>query len=302
MFKFGREQRIYDISGVKLGGQPGQLPTVLLGSIFYHGDKIVEDEVYGKFDKERAEDLLKIEEEISDKTGNPRIVDICCSWPQAFEKFIEFVANTIDGPFCIDGTTSEVKMVGARYVAEVGLSKRTVYNSITPDTTEAEMAVIKNSKIKSAVFLTLNVKKPTIAGRLEVIDKLLKKAGKTGIENSLIDTTVLDIPDPGPTGKAIYFVKENYGLPSGCGAHNAIAMWHQRRSLEKEMRQTSFIVANILPIAMGADFLLYGPIERAADIYFPCAVGDAYVAYSMKQEYGIKPLTKTHPLFKVFRM
>lgn len=300
MFQFGREQRIFDISGVRVGGQPGQLPTVLVGSIFYHGNKIVEDPVSGKFDEERAEERLKTEEEMSDKTGNPRIVDVCCSWPQAFEKFIGFVADKVDGPFSIDGSTLEVKLAGARYVAEVGLSERTVYNSITLHTTEAEMDVIRESKIKSAIFLALNPKKPTIAGRLEVVDNLLEKADRAGIESILIDTTVLDIPDPGPTGKAIYLVKERYGLPAGCGAHNAIAMWRKRGKLDKEEMRRCAVVANVLPIAMGADFILYGPIEWAAEVYVPCAVADAYVAYSMRQEYGVKPLTKDHPLFKVF--
>ncbi len=302
MFKFEREQRIFDVSGVKLGGQPGQFPTVLIGSIFYHGNSIVEDAASGKFDKERAEEVLKIEEEFSEKTGTPRIVDVCCSWPQAFEGFIGFIADKIKGPFSIDGATSEVKLAGARYVAEVGLSERTVYNSITPQTTETELDIVKESKIKSAIFLTLNARKPTIAGRLEVVDDLLEKAGRAGIENILIDTTVLDIPDPGPTSKTIYLVKERHGLPAGCGAHNAVAMWHKSSRLDKEELKRSAVAANTLPIAMGANFILYGPIEWAADMYIPCAVAEAYVAYSMRQEYGIKPLTKDHPLFKIFRM
>jgi len=44
VFKFEKEQNIFDIAGVKIGGQPGQLPTVLIGSIFYHKHKIVIDE------------------------------------------------------------------------------------------------------------------------------------------------------------------------------------------------------------------------------------------------------------------
>ena len=51
MFKFEREQQIFNIAGVKVGGQPGQLPTVLIGSIFYHGHRIVVDQKRGDFDK-----------------------------------------------------------------------------------------------------------------------------------------------------------------------------------------------------------------------------------------------------------
>ena len=72
MFKFTKEQKIFDINGVKVGGQPGQLPTIMVGSIFYHGHRIVKDFKRGIFDKKMAEDLLNREEEISRKTGNPR--------------------------------------------------------------------------------------------------------------------------------------------------------------------------------------------------------------------------------------
>ncbi|MGQ9642079.1 MAG: tetrahydromethanopterin S-methyltransferase subunit H family protein [Candidatus Bathycorpusculaceae bacterium] len=222
MFRFEKEQKIFDIANVKVGGQPGQLPIVLIGSIFYHKHKIVRDERKGEFDKEKAEELLKKEEEVSDKSGNPRIVDVCCSWPEALEKFLEIAANHIDGPFAIDGATADVRIAGAKYVGEVGLSERVVYNSLAPHAKEEEILAIKEAKIKSAILLTLNTKNPTISGRLGVLDELLTTAQKAGIEKFLVDTTVLDLPDLGPVSKAIYLVKEKYGLPAGAGTHNAV--------------------------------------------------------------------------------
>lgn len=299
LFKFQREQKIFDIAGVKIGGQPGQLPTVMIGSIFYYKDKIVKDEKTGEFDKDNAEKLLKAEEETSSRTGNPRIVDVCSSWPQSFGKFIDFVADTISGPFCIDGTTGDVRIAGAKHVKETGLSKRVIYNSMAPEIKEAEISAIKEAKIKSAILLLLNTTNPIIAGRLKVVDELLEKAGRAGIENVLIDTAVFDIMDPGPTGKTIYLVKEKYGYPAGCGAHNAIDVWNRRKKLSPETYSTSSLVANVLPVVMGANFMLYGPIKNAPKIYVPVAVADAYIAYSMWQEYGAKPLTNSHPFFNL---
>ena len=301
MFKFGTEQKIFDIAGLKVGGQPGQLPTVMIGSIFYHKDKIVTDPKTGTFEKDRAEEILKVEEEMSTKTGNPRMVDVCASWPEAFPREIEFVADTISGPFTIDGTTTEVRLAGAKYVCQVGLSDRVVYNSITPDIREDEVAAIREAKIKSALLLALNTTNPTIAGRLAVIDKLLEKARAAGIEKMLVDTTVLDLPDPGPAGKTAYLVKEKYGLPCGCGAHNAVDMWHRRKKLDPDAHLAASVVANVLPIIMGSSFMLYGPIQSASRMYVPIAVADAYIAYTMMQEYGCRPLTNTHPIFKIFR-
>jgi tetrahydromethanopterin S-methyltransferase subunit H len=67
LFKFSAQQQVYDIKGVKIGGQPGQYPTVMIGSIFYHGDKIVEDQKEGIFNKSEAEKLLNAEAELSDR-------------------------------------------------------------------------------------------------------------------------------------------------------------------------------------------------------------------------------------------
>ena len=38
MFSFTKEQEIMEISGIKIGGQPGQYPTVLFGGLFFKGE------------------------------------------------------------------------------------------------------------------------------------------------------------------------------------------------------------------------------------------------------------------------
>ena len=125
-------------------------------------------------------------------------------------------------------------------------------------------------------------------------------AETAGIEKPLVDTTVLDAPDIGPVAKAIYLIKKEFGVPSGCGAHNAVAKWDQRRKLDNSTQLIGNTVADTFPIAMGANFILYGPIRNAPEVYMACALADAYVAYNMRQEFGIKPMTREHPLFKIF--
>ena len=74
MFRFDKEQLVIDIAGVKMGGQPGEYPTVLAGTIFYGGHNIISDEKEGIFDKDAAEERIKTMEEMSDVTGNPCVV------------------------------------------------------------------------------------------------------------------------------------------------------------------------------------------------------------------------------------
>lgn len=301
MFKFSAEQRIFEIGGVKIGGQPGELPTVLIGSMFYNGDEIVEDEKEGIFDEGKARSLLEQEKENSERTGNPRIVDVVGAWPKSIVKYIDFIAEATDSPFLIDGAVPEVRIAGLKHASKAGLVDRAIYNSIMPGITPEEIDAIREAGLKSSIILTFNSQNPTIQGRLEILDELLDLAGKAGVENCLVDATVLDIPDPGPVGKVIYHVKEKYGLPGGCGAHNAIERWNSGGRLDPATYLTSGVVANILPIAMGANFLLYGPLKNASKVYTPCAVADAYIAYSARQEFGTKPLTETHPLKRIFR-
>ena len=93
MFKFSREQESIKIAGVDIGGQPGELPMVLIGSIFYEGHKIVRDSSKGLFDKDEAEVLIRRQEEMAEVTGNPHIVDVVGSSPEALIRYVDLIGS-----------------------------------------------------------------------------------------------------------------------------------------------------------------------------------------------------------------
>jgi len=68
LWAFKAEQKRFKIGKVNIGGLPGANPTVLIGSIFYHD-----------FNKEAAEECINIQEEFSDKTGNPHMLPVAYS-------------------------------------------------------------------------------------------------------------------------------------------------------------------------------------------------------------------------------
>ena len=72
MKKFSTEQKVYSIAGVTIGGQPGEWPTVLMGSIFFSRRRIVTDPATGAFDAGKALQLLDREAAASRDTGIPR--------------------------------------------------------------------------------------------------------------------------------------------------------------------------------------------------------------------------------------
>lgn len=301
VFKFVRDQKTWDLYGVEIGGQPGARPTVMIGSIFYEGSSLVRDERKGKFDKKRARAVLEKEAVISQATGNPRITDIVGSTSEALIKYIDFVSEETDSPFSIDGATAEARIPATRHVGEVGLADRAVYNSISVKCKDEEIEAMKDAGVESAILLCYNPRRPTIDGRLESLKKVLEFAEKAGIKKPLVDPCILDLPDPGPVSKTIYRIKEDYGLPTGCGAHNAVDQWNKRRAMDSRSYALRAAVANVFPIIMGANFALYGPIEKAEDVYNACSLADAYVAYAMKAEEGMAPESMEHPLYKIFR-
>ncbi|MBS7610341.1 tetrahydromethanopterin S-methyltransferase subunit H [Candidatus Bathyarchaeota archaeon] len=305
MFRFEKEQKIFEIAGVKIGGQPGQNPPVLIGSIFYTGHEIVKDERIGIFDRKEAESLLAKEAEALDATGLPRILDVVGSYPEALIKFVDFVAEVSDAPFLLDGVTWDVRVKALKHVAEVGLLERAVYNSIAPNAGSDELKAIKESGIKAAVLQALDMRDPTFRGRLNTLRDnpgrrgLLSLASEAGIEKFLIDTTVLDTPDIGIACQAVYGVKEEFGLPAGCGPANAMSMWKKLKKFEPEVLRICDAVSQAFPIALCADFVMYGPIKAAPRVYPACGMIAAYIAYAARFQ-GIRP-SSGHPLTKLMR-
>ncbi len=298
MWKFRVEQKSFEIGRVRIGGLPGEHPTVLIGSIFYHRQKILRNEVTGDFDEEKAEELIKAQEEFSEKTGNPHMLDVVASTPEAMEKFLDFISTVTDAPILLDGISAKVRIAALKYVKEHAPRNEIVYNSLTPEYRQEEVEKLQEIGVKSAILLAYNIREFTSEGRIKAIEALLPVAHRAGIKNPLIDTCVLDIPSLGMACRALFELKNKFGLPTGCGAHNAIGTW---KGLSKKMGQQaihpSTAVASGIPVAIGADFVLYGPIE-SADYMFPAIamIDAAYGQLIMEQG---RILDRTHPIFKI---
>jgi len=307
LLKFERNQQAFEIgSGVVVGGQPGEFPTVLIGSIFYSGHKIVRDHMKGDFEKEEAEALIKRVEELSDKVGNPHVLDVVGSNAEALIRYIDFVAGVTDQPFLIDGPSPLVRLPVAKHVAEVGLLDRAIYNSIDEHTGEDEVKALKEIGVKSSVLLAFSMKKIWPEGRIDMLrgydnrNGLIELAREAGVVNLLVDTAVLDLASIGLAAKAVYLVKSELGLPAGCGPCNASTTWEKGREKygEKVYEICDSVVDTLIQLN-GGDFVLYGPVGEAERVFPVCALIDALIAYANKR-YGVNPKVKNHPLYKVW--
>ncbi|QHN06871.1 tetrahydromethanopterin S-methyltransferase subunit H [Methanothermobacter sp. THM-1] len=309
MFRFDKEQIVLDIAGTKIGGQPGEYPTVLAGTIFYGGHSIIDDEKAGVFDKDKAEELIKTQEEMSDVTGNPHIVQTFGQTPEAIVKYLEFVGDVTDAPFFIDSTSGEARIAGAQYASEVGLEERAIYNSVNMSADESELEALKDTKLSASIVLGFNPMDPTVEGKIGIwedgagtIDKgLLEMAADCGIDKYLMDVAVTPLGQgAGVAVRTSFAVKSKWGYPVGSGIHNVPSAWDWLRGYKKDHKEAwpvCDVGSNLIQQMAGGDFVLFGPIENARIAFPACAMADIFISEAAK-DIGTEPV-EGHPFFKL---
>ena len=306
MFKFQKEQEIVNIAGVKVGGQPGELPTVLAGTIFYDKHEIVEDVAKGLFDRNAAEELINLQEASSEETGNPHIIHIFGTTPKSITRYIDFVTEISEAPFLIDSPEGAVRSHAAEYVSEIGLADRAIYNSINLSINASEIEALALSDIDSSIILGFNAMDSTLQGRMELLENgaglleegLLSIADSCGIVNKLIDPSITPIGNgAGVALRMTITAKAKWGHPTGSGIHNAPSAWNWlNRKKEKNpiLYKICDIGSTCLQQAAAGDFILYGPIEYAPYVFPMAAMSDIMIAEAVA-DLDIEPASR-HPI------
>jgi len=301
MIKFNTPQQIYQIGKVKVGGQPGQLPTLLIGSIFWLGQKMVKDANKGIFDEKEAENIINKMHTLSDITGVPFAFDIVGTTEEAFSKYVDFISKHSDAPMMLDAMSPRTRMAAADMAKNMGIQDNCLYNSVYKGVKDAELEKLKESGIKTSIVLADNPKDNSLEGKMQVLDEALAMAEKAGITQPLIDTAIPAFaPDMGTAVRAIPKIKEKFGHPTGLGTGNVVTtMGWVKANFEKQFRKGCVTATNTIIQVMGANWLMFGPAEQSDWVFPAVAIVDTYVS-SMMSELDITPLEETHPIFKVF--
>jgi tetrahydromethanopterin S-methyltransferase subunit H len=298
LLEYRTPQQVFDLGSTRIGGQPGAQATVLIGTAFYHKHDVVRDADRGELDEAAAEQRIRVQEDFSQRTGNPCLLDVVGSTPAAMVRHLEFAARITSMPLLIDGTTASVRIAGVKYAAQAGLSDRVVYNSIQPEITDEEWTALQDAGITAAIVLTYNLLDFTAAGRVQAVRDLLPRAAQAGVTKLLVDTCVLDLATLGQACSAMHEIKHELGLPVGGGVHNAVAVW---KGLKTKMGPQAVkpCVAAVCAssVAMGANFILYGPIEDAPYVFPAVAMIDTALS-QVVMERGGRP-DEQHPRFRV---
>jgi tetrahydromethanopterin S-methyltransferase subunit H len=220
---------------------------------------------------------------------------------EAFAKYLPFVADRSDAVLMLDAMSPKTRMAAADMAKKMGLQDRCLYNSVYKGVTDMELTKLKESGIKASIVLADNPKDNSLDGKMKVLDEALAMADKAGITKPLIDTAIPAFaPDMGTAVRAIHYIKEKFGHPTGLGTGNVVTtMGWVKANVPKEFRKGCTTATNAIMQTVGANWLMFGPAEQADWVFPAVAVVDTYIASGMA-DVDIRPLDETHPIFKIF--
>ena len=300
MLNFEQEQKVVEIGSVRIGGQPGENPVVMIATVFYTKHAALLDEKSGKIDKKLVEQELNEYSEIIEETGMQGIVDIVGGYPEALLKECEFVADVVEYPFLVDGLNDSSRIPAMEGLKEVGLLDRAILNSIDESTTEDNLIKLKEIGVKSAVLLTFGNKYIFPQNKIDFLkNELIPKAQKANIENIFVDTAVLDLPSIGINVETARRVKAELGIPVGFAPANAIYGWNFVKKYGDKARCGGISSLMAYCVNAGSDFVLFGPIKFSKCVIPAISLISGINSYYRKRILR-KPISDRTPLKQIF--
>jgi tetrahydromethanopterin S-methyltransferase subunit H len=311
MLNFATEQQVVEVGGVRFGGQPGENPTVLLGTVFY-GKRF--KELDGKA-LELARDMMGTGSGMMELTGVPCVVDVFIPSAERIRPHMEFALEHLEpgAPVSVDAPESDVRRELLAYLDEVGALDRTIYNSLNMGLTDGEREDLARHTPAAAIVLGYNPRDFSTDGRMAILEDgaglldqgLIAIAREAGIRGLLLDTAATPFDhSAGEFIRALPVFKNKWGLPVGCAIHNTVESWLWMKSHRRENPEgkTAFRIcdaaSNLLVIGYGGDFTYYGPLDNSASVFPAVAMADKFMAEGAEDYFGISQ-DEGHPRRKL---
>ena len=220
---------------------------------------------------EKAERLIGAQDRLAGTFGLGSALDVVAQTPEAMIRYIDFVAGATEGPIFIDAVDAGVRLAGAGHALEIGLGDRAVYNSIAPWTELEELEALRDLGVRYGVLFTARKGNGRlgIEERSKLLPGLLQKARAARL-TPLVDLLLLEAKELAPLSRLAMKMREALPHPIGCGTGNVTTTWKVPGGREEAGAMGAALNA---VASLYMDFLLYGPIEGAREV-FP-AVGAA---------------------------
>ena len=264
----------YLYGNMKLGYGNFSIPPILIGTMFYQGQTLVERKNELQFDEVKAKKRIDTQKRLASQYKLSDLVEISATTPEAMIKYLDFYLDYYAPPFVLGGSF-EARFAGIEHLNERGIKPEDyIYNSISNLKNVKETELIKKYRIKSAVVLILGsnnmrstqryayITENNQPGNVNIIDGLKK----IGVDKIWIDGGVIDIESFSYILETQQIVSNALKLPVGTAPTLFLFKYSSPRLNLKF--HTKYRKASVMFIASWySNFIFYGAIEDAKECF-----------------------------------
>lgn len=264
----------YSYGNIKIGRGNFDLPPILIGTIFYQNETIVDRKNTEIFNAQKAKKRIQTQISLSEKYKIPNLVEISATEPNAMVKYLEFYLDNFEPPFVLGGNF-ESRVAGIVYLTEHGIKPdQYIYNTISNLKNTKELEVLSEHKIKSIVVLILGSENMTSTQRYAYITEknqpnnvnIIDGLKEIGIEKIWIDGGVINLESLAHILETQRLISTSLKLPVGTAPTLFLFQYSSPRLNIKF--HTRYRRASIMFIATWfSNFLFYGAIEDAKESF-----------------------------------
>jgi len=268
------ENAPYIYGDIKVGKGNFDLPPVLIGTIFYQGQTIIDRKNPEIFNVEKAKKRISTQKALAKQYKIPDLVELNADTPNAMIKYLEFYLDNFEPPFVLGGTF-DARLAGIEYLKERGIGPNEyIYNTISNLKNKKEIDVIRENKIDSIVVLILGSENMTSTQRYSYITQrnhpnnvsLIEALSKLGVDKIWIDGGVITMESLAYILETQRLISESLKLPVGTAPNLYLFKFSSPRLNVKF--HTRYRRASIMFIASWySNFIFYGAIEDAKECF-----------------------------------
>jgi tetrahydromethanopterin S-methyltransferase subunit H len=259
---------------VKLGYGHFDLPPILIGTMFYQGQTLLDRNDACIFDTGKAKKRIDSQKSLAHQYKLPDLVEISAITPEAMVNYLEFYLDNYDPPFVLGGSY-DAKVAGIEYLDANGIKpKDYIYNSISNLKNKKEMELLEKYGIDSVVILILGANNMSSTQRYAYFTEknqpgnvsILEGLKKLEIGKIWIDGGVIDIESLSHILDTQQIVSSSLKLPVGT-APTLFLFKYSSPKLNLKFH-TKYRKASVMFIAAWySNFIFYGAIEDAKECF-----------------------------------
>jgi tetrahydromethanopterin S-methyltransferase subunit H len=264
----------YLYGDVKLGYGNFTLPPILIGTMFYQGQTLVDRKNELQFDVSKARKRIDSHKSLASRYKLSELVEISATTPEAMVKYLDFYLEHYEPPFVLGGSY-EARIAGIKHLHERGIKPEDfIYNSISNLKNTKEIEYLQKYRIKSVVVLILGSNNMRSNQRYAYItennqpgnDNIIDGLKKIGIEKIWIDGGVIDIESFLYILETQRIVSSSLKLPVGTAPTLFLFKYSSPR-LNKKFQTKARKASAMFMASWYSNFIFYGAIEDASESF-----------------------------------